>query len=291
MSTYNGEKYVEEQIKSIMKQTVPVDLLVRDDGSTDSTLVKLEDLQKKYPQINIVKGENIGWRSSFFELLKISGEYDYYAFADQDDIWYEDKVEKALMTLEKMDEKFPNLFLCSAMWVDDKLERIDQQSIICKPKTSYEAVLNSWGLGAEMFFNKTTRDMARYHVPQYPCAHDVWVYDIAFFLGEIVVSKEKLMMYRRHQESVTTVKNNSLYQRIQAYKKIGRFGNYAYDLVKAFAVELQNKDKKSYNELKVLADYKQNVKHKISLLINPQIRKQTILGTINLKLQILFSIF
>ena len=76
---------------------------------------------------------------------------------------------------------------------------------------------------------------------------------------------------------------------VRAYKKIGAFGNYARELVKAFSNELEQKNENVYVELQMLADYKKNVKHKVKLICNREIRKQTFLGTANLKMQILFG--
>lgn len=290
MSTYNGEVFLEEQVRSIMQQTCTIDsLLVRDDGSVDSTLKVLYALKKEYPQITVIEGKNVGWRKSFFELLKHSGEYDFYAFADQDDVWYEDKVEKAISALKRLDQDEPNLFQCKSEWVNRELERLESQPILRKPGTTYEVVLNVWAQGAQMVFNRKLREMARVYEPAFPCAHDVWVYDIAFLMGTVLVSEKELMMYRRHDESVTTVKNGSIYQGIRAYKKIGAFGNYARELVKAFSNELEQKNENVYVELQMLADYKKNVKHKAKLIFNREIKKQTFLGTANLKMQILCS--
>ena len=84
LSTYNGEKYLKEQLDSIIAQKgVDVHILARDDGSKDDTIKILEG----YENIDIIKGSNIGVCKSFFELINKSGEYDYYSFADQDDVW------------------------------------------------------------------------------------------------------------------------------------------------------------------------------------------------------------
>ena len=292
MSTYNGEVYLEEQVRSIMNQTNEVNnLLIRDDGSTDSTLKILHDLKKEFGCISIIEGENVGWRKSFFELLQCSGEFDYYAFADQDDVWYENKVESAVAELDMLNHNEPNLFQCVSTWVDSNLNRLMEQPIVNKPQTYYDAILNSWGQGAQLIFNRKLRDMACVREPIPPCAHDVWVYDIAYLFGTVLISQEALMMYRRHEESVTTVRNNSLCERIRAYRKIGRFGNYARELVFAFKNEMQSKDERMLQQLELLADYKGSIGKKMKLLVNPNIKKKTFLGTVNLKCEILCSIF
>ena len=97
LSTYNGEKYVKEQLDSILKQTYKnVEIIVRDDGSKDSTVEIIKEYQEKHKNIKLVVGENLGFIKSFFELLKIA-EADYYSYADQDDIWVKNKIELAVV--------------------------------------------------------------------------------------------------------------------------------------------------------------------------------------------------
>lgn len=96
MSTYNGEKFLEEQVRSIMCQAlVRVHLFVRDDGSNDNTRYILNKMMREFPNKMTVKyGKNIGYAHSYFELMKLSmlNEFDYIAFADQDDVWSDNKM-------------------------------------------------------------------------------------------------------------------------------------------------------------------------------------------------------
>ena len=103
MSTYNGETYLREQIESILGQKdVHVELFVRDDGSEDRTLQLLREYREKHRNVHIFRGKNAGVGNSFYQLLyKISPEYDYYAFADQDDIWHEQKLVRGIGLLQK----------------------------------------------------------------------------------------------------------------------------------------------------------------------------------------------
>ena len=71
MSTYNGERFIRKQLESIVAQDMPVSLLIRDDGSTDSTIDIIKEYQCKYDFISLVEAENVGVIKSFFELLPI----------------------------------------------------------------------------------------------------------------------------------------------------------------------------------------------------------------------------
>ena len=95
MSTYNGASYLKEQIDSLEKQDVPVDIFIRDDGSTDKTIDILKKYQSK-PNVHIEYGINLGYKKSFMTLLMKVNDYDYYAFCDQDDIWLPNKISCAV---------------------------------------------------------------------------------------------------------------------------------------------------------------------------------------------------
>ena len=102
MSTYNGEKYIEQQIKSILAQeNVDVTLYIRDDGSFDNTVYCIKKFQDK--NINIIIGDNKGPCNSFLELVNLVDDtYDYYAFSDQDDVWLPQKLKKSIDLIEKI---------------------------------------------------------------------------------------------------------------------------------------------------------------------------------------------
>lgn len=89
MSTYNGEKYIKEQIESILGQeNVSVEIFIRDDGSIDHTV----DIVEKYDNINIIRGENIGVGNSFMELVyKVPNSFDFMLLRIKNDIWLNNK--------------------------------------------------------------------------------------------------------------------------------------------------------------------------------------------------------
>ena len=97
VSTYNGEKYLPEQLDSLYAQEgVDIHILVRDDGSKDNTIGILKNYQGSKGKMTIIEGENIGAGQSFLALINEATtnypDYDYYAFCDQDDVWYGNKV-------------------------------------------------------------------------------------------------------------------------------------------------------------------------------------------------------
>lgn len=96
LSTYNGEKFIKKQIDSLIAQTFSNwKLYIRDDGSTDKTISIIEEICESDNRIFLYKETNIGVKASFLSLLS-RVEADYYFFCDQDDFWYDNKIEKTL---------------------------------------------------------------------------------------------------------------------------------------------------------------------------------------------------
>ena len=96
MSTYNGEKYLEQQIESILHQEhVKVKLFIRDDGSKDNT-IKILRKYSKLSNIHVIYGDNIGYAKSFLKIIENNEYTSYYSFSDQDDIWLPNKLHEAI---------------------------------------------------------------------------------------------------------------------------------------------------------------------------------------------------
>lgn len=114
VSTYNGEKYIEEQLKSIDCQTYSnVHVYVRDDGSTDHTVelvnryIRENELSDKY---TVATGENIGFSKSFHLLMQMADSGEYWAFCDQDDVWYPNKLSNAVKWMQTQKNDIPLLY-------------------------------------------------------------------------------------------------------------------------------------------------------------------------------------
>ena len=107
LSAYNGENYIAEQIKSILRQKhVQVSLLIRDDGSEDATWKILSEYAAKHRNVCVYAGKNIGTQKSYFDLLAhADSDMDYFAFSDQDDVWHTHKLRRAVEILSQQSEK------------------------------------------------------------------------------------------------------------------------------------------------------------------------------------------
>lgn len=211
MSTYNGEKYLREQIDSILAQEgVDVRLLVRDDGSTDSTLDLLEEYKEKRG-IDYYTGENVGPQRSFMQLLEQAPDCDYYAFADQDDVWLSDKLASAVKRLEKY-TAVPALYFSQTQLVDEELHPL--QNVYIHPYLTFgESLLYKFASGCTMVFNRNLRKLCIARPPEVMPMHDMWVYGVAAAVGAAIEFDEQPhILYRQHASNVVGLGQGFLYE-------------------------------------------------------------------------------
>lgn len=217
MSTYNGEKYIEEQLNSILKQSYRnIHIFIRDDGSKDNTVSILE--KYKDNNITLIKGENCGFVKSFFSILKQVDDYDYYAFCDQDDVWEENKIERTVNMLSKLDETKPNLYFSNSDYYDIDLKFVAHGEVN-KIYNFKNSLVECVSQGMTMCINKTARDMLVENIPQNCISHDCWIYMLCAGLGNMVYDKESLVKYRRHTTSVTAEGKNFIQLQVWRIKK------------------------------------------------------------------------
>ena len=104
LSTYNGYNYIKEQIESIYQQSYKnFQLYIRDDGSERAFVQQLREMQVQYGFV-LYEGDNVGFVKSFMQLLEMVDDTELYAFADQDDIWLENKLLEAVCWFEEQEE-------------------------------------------------------------------------------------------------------------------------------------------------------------------------------------------
>ncbi len=200
MSTYNGEKYVAEQIQSILCQDdVDVQLLIRDDGSTDNTRAVIDKLAAEHSNISIVRGENVGFVKSFGELvhLALSCEADYYAFVDQDDIWMSNKLLTQCNALDAFDKDVPALSSCNSIYIDVNGNEQGLFHPIRPYYTKGNVIYIGTEQGCSMVFNRKCIELYDAYPPTITW-HDRWMFLIAFFLGNVYYEHRPLFYYRIH---------------------------------------------------------------------------------------------
>lgn len=210
MSTYNGEKYLKEQIESLLSQTYKnIEIYIRDDGSKDSTVKIIKEYQEKNSNIKLLEGKNVGFMKSFFELLESCNYANYYAYCDQDDVWMEDKIERAVKFLEKTNSNRPALYFSNSDYYDTEMNFLGT----AEKNRTYNfrnSLLECVTQGMTMVINNFTRETIIKNKPENCLYHDWWTYMICSGFGEIVYDNKSLVKYRRHNKSVTVEGKNPL---------------------------------------------------------------------------------
>lgn len=203
MSTYNGEKFIKEQMDSILNQTYKnIDIIVRDDGSKDSTVEIVKEYQKKHKNIKLFEGENLGFIKSFFELLKLA-EADYYSYADQDDVWIENKIELAVNSLNKLDDSKPNMAFGNSDYYNENMELIGYGEKN-REFSFLKSLFSCIGQGMTMTVNRKTRDMIIENMPKSCFFHDWWTYILCISMGEVAYDNVTTVKYRRRKQNATS---------------------------------------------------------------------------------------
>ncbi len=218
MSTYNGDKYVREQIDSILAQSgCEVELLVRDDMSSDDTTAILEEYQKLGKLTWYQDGKNLGAAHSFWQLLQDAPEADYYSFADQDDVWKADKLCRGIKLIQQ--EEGPALSYSNAELVDADGKSLKDVVYHGEQKPSLKMALCSCNiLGCTMVMNwQLIQIIKRMKSPKAIIMHDNFVSALCMACGgRIYYDNNPNMYYRQHGNNVVGVTiDRSIFEKIK----------------------------------------------------------------------------
>ena len=251
MSTYNGEKYLQEQMNSLIKQTgVMVEIFIRDDGSRDSTVDLLKDYSDKNANIHLTIGKNVGVGNSFMSLVgSVSDNFDYYAFSDQDDIWLDDKLSKAIAMISK--NEGPELYCSNQILVDSSGKEIGVRFGKTPDLSPEKILVHNKATGCTMVWNRDLQKILSTFLPSEQLLinriHDVWVAIVASVCGNITYDENSYILYRQHENNVVGAKESVGLEVLR--EKIKKFKNkdlqngrslLAKEVVKLFPVETSN---------------------------------------------------
>lgn len=277
MSTYNGEKYIETQLNSILEQNYKqIFLLIRDDGSTDHTLKILSQYERKYKNISVIRGENIGVIESFFTLMQKADEKaDYYAFSDQDDKWLAHKISKAIEALEKEDDKKALLYCSSKTLVDKDLKLLHSEIDYTKEiiPSFGNALVQNICTGCTCVFNKKLCDSIKNNIPNNIIMHDWWLYLVAAAFGKVIYDKNSYILYRQHEGNVhgTIIRKKDLFY--HRWQELWKDRGEIYQQIEEFNKRYQlNTDEKELLD-KVLKS-KKGIANKIDLIKEKRVKRQ-----------------
>lgn len=274
MSTYNGGSNIIKQVNSIQNQkNVKVLLTIRDDGSNCKTLDVLKSLDKEYKNIKIIYGKNIGYKKSFLTLLsqRTKNNVDYYAFSDQDDVWDEEKLNRAVNMLDKETNEI-KLYTSSLSIYDEKMKYIKKSDISNIPNNIYSFFTRNRFAGCTYVFSTRLAELSsnyenlNFGNSEMP-AHDFLLGAFAYTFGIVVIDSESYIKHIRYPSSVTSG-GNGIKKRVQ----IEFFNTFRRkDTRQHMAEVLINKDEKIISKkvihfLELVKNYKSKIKNKVQLV-------------------------
>lgn len=274
LSTYNGEKYIKEQIESILEQEeVQISLLIRDDGSCDKTVEIVEKLIKENKNITFYQGRNIGPARSFMDLVTKSGEFDYYAFADQDDVWKSKKLISAIHMLKNKKDT-PSLYMSALEIVDENLNLVEIKKVSGNFCLEGELIKN-FATGCTQVFNKKLCDIIKSYNPSYLIMHDSWITRVCYAIGgNVIIDENAYIQYRQHVNNVLGYKDEGFQKFRRQFKiafidRISMRVNMAKELKNGYEAMLTEEAKELLNYLMI---YQKDKKAKKWLLKNEKFR-------------------
>ncbi|MBN1970999.1 MAG: glycosyltransferase family 2 protein [Candidatus Delongbacteria bacterium] len=210
LSTYNGEKFIEAQLKSIFTQTNRnFKLLIRDDNSIDNTIEILKKWKIKFPkQIEIFKGENnLGAKESFNWLLQKS-EAEYIMFCDQDDVWLDNKIGTTLLKMKEYEALYPNLPILihtDLTVVNENLQSIkksflDNIFLSGRFNSLKFYLIGNNVTGCTVMINKKCLELVSF-IPEKALMHDWWLALFCSLKGMIGFIDIQTILYRQHRNN------------------------------------------------------------------------------------------
>lgn len=228
LSTYNGQKYLREQLDSLYAQEgVDIHILVRDDGSTDATISILKEYKEKRGKMTILAEKNVGCAMSFYTLMDYAYEHftdcDYYAFCDQDDVW---KLDKLIFAVQSLKSLKIGLYFCSAQITDSDLNIFETTHFNGKLNLQYvmfrQPALGCTQVLTRDFLGLCNESFVKYkqNKPKYIELHDVWTIWISqFYHTTVIYDDTPHVLYRQHNNNVTSHTKENIFKKINRVMK------------------------------------------------------------------------
>lgn len=232
MATYNASLYLNEQLNSFFDQEYSSwKLYVSDDGSTDSTIDIIREVMLNHPNNNgfIQAGPQKGFAANFMSLICNNHIVaDYYAYSDQDDIWDEQKLSKAIAFLETIDNNTPALYCSKTELIDENGNSIGYSPSFKKKPTFKNAIIQSIAGGNTMVFNHAAKKILERAGNVDIISHDWWTYIVITACGGIVnYDQYPTVKYRQHTSNLVGT-NLGFKQKIKRFSQLlnGEFSEW-----------------------------------------------------------------
>lgn len=277
MSTFNGERNLVRQVKSILAQRgVRVLLTIRDDGSQERTVSLLKEINRAYKNVEVVFGENIGYKKSFLSLFDyLNKDADYFAFSDQDDIWEDKKLFRAVEKLEKV--KTPvRLYVSSIKYFDEQLNFILKKDVTKTKKGIRSLFTRNRYAGCTFVFsrelarivaNNVAENLSDKALPD----HDFYVISFAYTYGDVLFDSASFIKHIRYKNSVTA--GNGILKRLKVeytntFKRDNTRVHMAEVLLESQNNIIESPSPEVVSYLKEIVHYKDNIFNRVYFMRN-----------------------
>lgn len=264
VACYNGEHFLKQLLNSLINQTYKdFNIIIRDDGSTDNTLMILKEYKSLYPdRITLVKSTpSKSAKNNFFELMNHASS-DYIMFCDQDDVWLEDKIELTLNKMKQAEKAFksttPILCHTDLKVVDKNLNVLNpsffkMQKFDISKNSLNRALVQNIVTGCTVMINKALLNLAKGTNSDDIIMHDWWLYLIASAFGKVEVIKTPTILYRQHGENQIGASDPSKASYYAKKLKSGSTLHLTYSQAKCFYDSFENR--LSNNQIELVSEY------------------------------------
>lgn len=290
MGTYNGEKYLRQQLDSILLQEgIKVCVAVADDCSSDQTVSILDEYVKNNAGVisYYVNERNKNFTYNFLDLMFSvkEREFDYYAFSDQDDVWLPEKLLRAIEKIETLEEDPKGRFYCSNLILTDAaLQRIG----LMEGKKIRKAGIKTFpyeniATGCTVVFDRAFLRQATAYYPKGIRLHDNWLFLIAAYTASYVYDENAYIFYRQHGDNLIGSNRSLLKKAKKFFSYRGPQSALCRELLLGYGEEIEEKNKR---RLIVVRDGKK-IGNRIKILLFG--RCHTFKKTLALKVKALFG--
>ncbi|MBK5552219.1 glycosyltransferase family 2 protein [Pseudomonas sp. TH03] len=287
--TYNGARYLKEQFDSFVNQTHKNwSIYVSDDGSSDATLDILKSYQQQLgdDRLFIFQGPRKGFAKNFLSLVKnASITANYYAFSDQDDIWFEEKLSRSIEQIEDSSKR-PALYCSRTKLVDSNLEPMGYSPLFKSPPCFENALVQSIAGANTMLINNPARELMQRIPDDAPVAAHDW---LAYLLvsgcgGKVIYDPSPTLHYRQHEGNLIGA-NADLRNQILRIRKMltGRFSEWSAQNLTILHSVIKDLTAKNRQALEMFELARQSrLLPRLKLMKKSGVHRQTLKGNISL---------
>ena len=193
--------------------------------NNNNKVVNILEEYEKNKKIILLKEENIRYIKSFYKILEYAKDCDYYAFCDQDDVWYENKIEKAIEKLKKEDSAEVLMYFSDFDLYDENLKLKTHFKGFKYGPSFRNSLVDAITLGTCLVINQKARKELLRSENNDMCSHDWWAYFVCAGIGKVIYDRTPTIKYRRHDNNVSACGKSFISLQIYRIKNF-IFGNY-----------------------------------------------------------------